>query len=339
MQHGIDVQFDNSTVVDSCTVHTVGGHGIVASSVSHSAAKECGMRGINADTASDCRGESTGSERGVNATSAQNCYGSSGSGNGVTANNSLNCYGRSEGNGHGVSGNNAQNCRGESVGSGNGVNVLYAAHNCFGTSVSGTGISASGAENCYGSTSGSGDGVNAVTATGCQGSSNGGTGVNADTITNCKGISNSGDGIRAMAISGSFGTSTNGFGIKGVGGGVGGEAQFGIGGAVTGSFGVSQGSCGICADQVMNCWGSTSFGGQIATYPYNVAAIHGKIVSYSYGINKDTVNSIVSDITATVVSYSDGAGGPNTYIFASIAIACVKTYGAVSAPQKFLGTP
>jgi hypothetical protein len=194
MQHGIDIQLDNSTVVDACTVQTVGGHGIVASSVSQSAAKECGMRGINADTAINCRGESTGSERGVSATSAQNCYGTSGSGNGVSANNAQNCFGLSNGNGHGVSGNNAQNCVGWSFGLANGINVLYSAHNCYGQSGNGTDINASIAENCYGFGY---RGMIVTIAQNCYGNGSGAEGISAYVVHNSWGGSDNLEGIRA----------------------------------------------------------------------------------------------------------------------------------------------
>src|SRR5215471_16184731 len=66
-----------STVVESCTVRTVGSYGIYASTVKQSSALDCGTAAINGSQVSDCRGESSGGS-GVNATSAQNCVGSSG---------------------------------------------------------------------------------------------------------------------------------------------------------------------------------------------------------------------------------------------------------------------
>ncbi len=56
LNNGIYLGTGNSTVVESCTVNTVGGSGIVASSVSHSTANQCGNTAITADTASDCYG-------------------------------------------------------------------------------------------------------------------------------------------------------------------------------------------------------------------------------------------------------------------------------------------
>src|ERR1017187_7827805 len=87
----------NSTVVESCTVNTVGGEGIVASSVSHSTANQCGNTAIVADTASDCYGNCTGAGHGLLANyAANNCYGNSVSGHGIYVQGSANsCYGNS----------------------------------------------------------------------------------------------------------------------------------------------------------------------------------------------------------------------------------------------------
>src|ERR1019366_8773827 len=71
LDDGINLGAQNSTVVESCTVQTIGGFGIEAASVSHSAAYQCGAGGIIADTASDCYGKSS-NYIGLQATTANN---------------------------------------------------------------------------------------------------------------------------------------------------------------------------------------------------------------------------------------------------------------------------
>jgi hypothetical protein len=125
---------DNSNVVESCTVRTVLGHGIVASTVRSSAAFECGNTAIAGFVVSDSRGATIFSQDGVNAgATAQNCYGTSRSGNGVSA-------------------GSAENCNGVST-DGPGIQASFAATNCYGTSTNGVGlISFGSATNCYGQT-------------------------------------------------------------------------------------------------------------------------------------------------------------------------------------------
>jgi hypothetical protein len=143
----------SSTTVESCTVRTVGGYGIVADTVSHSIAYQCANYAIFAiETASDCYGNST-SSHGVDATTANNCYGvSGGNGDGVTA---------------------------------------FTAINCFGSSASGRGVVASTANNCFGSSS-SGIGLEAGNGIGCYGNSSTGTGLNANIANSCNGTGSPG---------------------------------------------------------------------------------------------------------------------------------------------------
>jgi hypothetical protein len=74
---GIELGTGNSSIVESCTVQTVGGNGIEAAGVFHSTALVCGGNGIIANNASDCYGYSVGSgESGVYVSqTAANCYG------------------------------------------------------------------------------------------------------------------------------------------------------------------------------------------------------------------------------------------------------------------------
>ncbi len=198
--YGIFLSDGNSTVVEACTVRTVGSDGIIASTIKSCSAMDCGGAAISGDEVSDCRGQSSGGSDGLyaNAT-AQNCYGQSGSGEGLFATTTLNCYGASSGGGYGLSAYTAQNCYGSSGGSGYGIQVYTTAQNCYGSSSSGYGLDATIAQNCYGSSS-SGDGLLASTAENCYGYSGGsGYGIYAfDTASGCYGYSNSGTGLNAF---------------------------------------------------------------------------------------------------------------------------------------------
>jgi len=201
----------NSTLVESCTVQTVGSVGIVASTIKQSTARDCAITGIIGDQVADCRGESTGSGGyGVYASyTAQNCYGySSGNGYGLVAATALNCYGQSS-SGYGLVANfiaqncfgdsssgyglyasvTAQNCYGYSSGNDYGLYADNTAQNCFGVSNSGIGLFTTTAQNCYGVSS-TGTGLYAIkTANGCYGNSGSGTGLNAFIANSCSGTS------------------------------------------------------------------------------------------------------------------------------------------------------
>jgi len=99
---GISLGLGDSTVVESCTVRTVGYTGILANNVSRCAAKECGANAIWAITAAECFGSSTGGFYGVRSHSANNCVGLSGSGDGFSAHTANNCVGTSS-SGNGIS--------------------------------------------------------------------------------------------------------------------------------------------------------------------------------------------------------------------------------------------
>ena len=177
---------NNSILVESCTVNTVGSSGIVASTVKSSVALDCGNDAIHGIQVSDCRGQST-SGIGVSASTAQNCYGSSGSGTGISA-------------------NTAQNCEGSSNGGG-GTYGLYAitALNSYGSSGSGSGLIANTAQNCEGVSGGGSYGVYALDiATGCSGYSSGGTGLSAFIANGCRGQTGSGTALSATHNVNSF---------------------------------------------------------------------------------------------------------------------------------------
>ena len=184
LYYGIILNIGDSTVVESCTVRTVGSIGIYASTIKTSSVIDCGSTAIAGEQVSDCRGQSTGNGTGVSATTAQNCYGYSSSGIGVYATTAQNCSGSSS-SGTGVYATaTAQNCYGDTGGSGFGV-VATTAQNCYGSSSSGYGVTADRvAIGCYGSSS-TGTGLYAQNANTCTGSRSGGTAIQATIANGC----------------------------------------------------------------------------------------------------------------------------------------------------------
>jgi len=177
LSSGIYLDSDDSTVVESCIIQTVGGYGIFASEVKQSSAFDCGSTAIYSYYASDCRGESSAYGDGVYAYTALNCYGTTVNGNdGVDGYYcAQNCYGScSSSYGDGVYSTSALNCTGFSSGTGAGV-AGFTTQNCYGQNDgNGSGVYGNTVQNCYGGTSGSGYGIYAYyLATGCFGSSYG----------------------------------------------------------------------------------------------------------------------------------------------------------------------
>ena len=170
---GIYLNSTNSTVVESCTVQTVGGYGIFASVVSHSTANVCGLTAIYADKASDCFGWCIGNGNGFSVISANNCAGHSSYGVGLSASETATgCSGHCYGNNDGLAAASAASCFGSSAGNGSGLNTTIA-NSCYGQSSGGPGLYAETANNCYGYSS-SGPGLYAVSvACGCSGYSAG----------------------------------------------------------------------------------------------------------------------------------------------------------------------
>jgi hypothetical protein len=189
MNCGINVgdspQYPN--VVDSCLVKTVGLQGISASTVKNSSALDCGETGIQGNTVSDSRGQTTGPAAGIQATTVQNSTGESqGAGYGISATTALNCSGNNGGTGRGISATTAQNCNGFSpggtgvyattamncsgrnggVGAAAGLQAESVAMACSGFSVNGIGLVASNACFSTGERSG-GTAIQAFVATGC----------------------------------------------------------------------------------------------------------------------------------------------------------------------------
>jgi len=170
---------DDDSLVESCTVTTMGASGISATVVSNSKVKDCGIIGILAETANNCYAENCVSDA-INVNVANNCEGgSSGDGDGITSESANNCIGSSN-MGAGVSSSVANNCRGSSL--------------------SGTGLEANTANDCYGSSNDS-YGINAGTTMGCAGTSINGIGLAAYNAAFCTG-SSSGTAIRATIANG-----------------------------------------------------------------------------------------------------------------------------------------
>ena len=220
LDDGINLVAGNSTVVESATVHTVGGHGIIASTIRSSAAFDCGNTAIGGDQVSDCRGQCVNAGNGVTATTAQNCYGSSNSGDGMYVLMGQNCYGASV-SGFGVHAvYTASNCGGYVSGSSWGVNA-FVANNCYGVNAgNGIGLLADVANNCYGEVDGNGTGLNfQACGINCYGLAQGsGPGLDGATVgaiaIGCRGISVSGVGLTTYIANSSFGTSNNFYSVS-----------------------------------------------------------------------------------------------------------------------------
>jgi len=163
---GIYLGWDDTTVVEGCTVRTVGSFGIIASTIKNSVALDCGSTGIYGQQVSDSRGECPGSSTGLYAYTAQNCYGVSVSGYGLYATTALNCRGYSD--------------------SGYGLYAYTTALNCYGYSDSGTGLYAyRSAIGCYGYTATGPRALYARTAAFCTGYDNGGRAIEATVANGC----------------------------------------------------------------------------------------------------------------------------------------------------------
>ncbi len=179
LSNGIYLTYPSSSVVESCTVKTVGYYGIYADSVTRCTVKECGNTGVNGSTASDSRADTIGNGYGFNVGLGHNCWGiNSGNGVGFSAGTASDCWGINNGNGYGLLATTASDCQGSSGG--------------------GTGLSVDTAINCNGQSSGAGAGISAVTANNCTGNSFSGAGLLISGVaTGSYGFSSTGSGITA----------------------------------------------------------------------------------------------------------------------------------------------
>ena len=171
LNSGIQLLDDATTVVEDCSVQTVGLTGIWASTVKNCVVKEVGGYGIRAYQVSDSRAETLGSSYGIYANTVLNSFGRSygPSSYGIYCDNAQNSYGYNSVSGTGLFARNAQNCYGYGTTGSTGL-VVNTAQNCYGyNSGSGVGLSAELANNCRGE-SVSGIGLNCIiTANGCYG--------------------------------------------------------------------------------------------------------------------------------------------------------------------------
>jgi len=207
--YGIYLGRGESTVVESCTVRTVGSIGIAASTIKSSVAVDCGGTAISGDQVSDSRGECTGTGIGLYALAAQNCCGTSAGGYGLYAYMALSCYGSSLDNQGLYAVHTAQNCYGYSL-SGTGLYAVHTAQNCYGYSTNGVGLVSETAENCYAQSSHFG-GLRADTALNCYGQSSQDTGLYAIVAQNCHGDSDTATGVSANMALHCYGTSRAGY--------------------------------------------------------------------------------------------------------------------------------
>jgi len=260
--YGIFLNSGDSTVVESCTVRTVGSYGICASTIKSSVAADCGGNAISGIQVLDSQGGSTGSGYGIYANiTAQNCFGASSGGYGI------------------YTGATAQNCSGSSLIS-YGLYANYNALNCSGTSSSGTGLYAGGtAENCY-SASTSGTGLNADTAQNCYGYSSTSAGLVAGTIAqNCHGSSNgNGNGLYA------YYNAQNCYGTSG-GSGYGLYAHY----KALNCYGSSSSGYGLFAYNALSCTGISNSG--IGLWAWYIAQNCIGTSSSSTGLSTDLANS------------------------------------------------
>ncbi|HEY1120851.1 MAG TPA: hypothetical protein VGE67_04590 [Haloferula sp.] len=169
---GISLYYEGSRI-EHCSVHTTGGNGLYASSISFSTARKIGGTAISASTAPDSG-------------SVSNCFGEavSPSGYGIYAPDAAvsNSKGLAVG-GAGISARTAENCSGTSV-SDVGL-VATAANNCRGLSTSGIGINSTICTNCHGQSISGSYGILATLATSSVGSRPNGVAISANSVNGC----------------------------------------------------------------------------------------------------------------------------------------------------------
>lgn len=144
--NGINAKTVTNSAGSSGDHNSSSGYGIYASSAANSYGSSIRATGLNAETATNCRG--SGESTGLSAVAATNCIGSSQAGAGVRASIANGCYGWSS--------------------SGRGVDAYYLATGCFGSSTSGdAGLYVVGtASYCSGLRAG-GTAIKAVAGIGC----------------------------------------------------------------------------------------------------------------------------------------------------------------------------
>lgn len=169
---GITLSYEGSRI-ENCSVHTTGGQGLYASSISFSTARKTGGTAISASTHPDSG-------------SVSNCFGETvaPTGYGIYAPDGMvsNSQGFAVG-GAGILARTAENCSGTSVSS-TGLSALTA-NNCRGVSSSGIGLGATTCMNSYGQSSSGSYGIQASLATSCVGQRNSGVAISAIVVNGC----------------------------------------------------------------------------------------------------------------------------------------------------------
>jgi len=191
------------SVVESCTVETVGTRGIRAGIVNNCSATICGEDAIFGIQITDCRGYSTGGTGIYSIGTVANSYGyttgTSTSSTGISASFAVqNSYGRSKGN-YGISSNgtvaNSYGYTTSTSTSSRGIYASFAVQNSYGRSKSGTGIHSEGTvANSSGKTDGTSTDSKGIYA--------------ARAVQNSYGDSAKGDGINSTIVSYSYGISS-----------------------------------------------------------------------------------------------------------------------------------
>lgn len=269
LMNGINLGFNNSSEVESCNVDTVGSYGISATTVSHSTALNTGVVGVIGENVSDCY--ATSASYGIEATSA------------------INSYGQSSGSGAGIYSTNANNCWGSSA-TGSGVQATTAG-SCYGTSTAGDGVDATAATSCVGISSTSGKGINCALAVGCFGNSNSGTGINTTVANGCYGFSYYSQGIEALSANNCYGHSALAYGVRGyTSNNCYGEGSIGVVayGSAVGCVGIGD-SEGVAGQTLAFCYGQgqtmTPYYGIDATIANGCEAINSpERVMYKYNM-------------------------------------------------------
>lgn len=333
VNHGIYLGL-NSTVVENCTVDTVGGYGIAAGAVLNStvmnsyngisgnnvnncSASKCLLYGINAATVSNCYASTTGfNTPAILAITASNSWGDATDDCGVRASNVDNCYGTTTGSssGGGVYGVTVNNSRGDSFGSCVGLRADELASNSYGHNFStGPGLVASNAEHCSGYAAGAANGLDVEVATGCTGiSATSGKGINAVVANGCKGQSNSGIGVNAPLVTASYGKSSSYRGIY-------------SDGVVTNSRGASTSGDGI----------RMPING-IAAYSFGSSSNTGTGIGAQIAIGcSGSSNSSAATLAVPTVIFSAGTNGTGPGIDAITAFNCDTGGNLLSASHRY----
>jgi hypothetical protein len=184
----------SSDVVDHCLVRTVGNTGIQAGSVSDCVVSECGGAAISCFIANNSSGDSTGSLTGVSAKTAVNCVGASATGTGLNADSATGCRGEStalSSTATGLNAATATSCYGyNGNGSGIGLSATIAS-GCYGFSSGGNGLNATTAIGCFGQSATSGIGILADDVSNSSGNSGSNIGLSAINASTCTGTSSS----------------------------------------------------------------------------------------------------------------------------------------------------